>query len=362
MKNEKICTKCLMTEGTPGIQFDVSGVCNYCREYVPMQVQGEEKLLAELDKYRGSGGKHDCMVCISGGRDSTFVLWKMVHDYKMNVLAVTYKSPFLSKYAQRNVETAVEKLGVDHMYWEYPKGAHFKTTKKHLMIWNKNPSSKMIPFICAHCKSWNFEFYNIARRNKIPLIVFGSNPLETASFKQAGFGGARSYGKLSNLPKLASRSLGELYSNPSYLRADWGMVLKMYLGASHSTPYMRFRNRNISAIRLFDYLKWDAGMVEDTIRKNLDWKKSEEVEASWRFDCRLDYIRRLMYQSLTGVTELRDLYSKMIREGMLTREDAAARLEVEEKIPRPVVENVLGSFGLKLSDLNLDINDDFISE
>ena len=360
MNSDKICSRCLLTGGTPGIHFDENKVCNYCIEYLPMKTYGEEKLLRELDRFRDPNKECECMICVSGGRDSTYLLWKMVHDYKMNPLVVTYKSPFLSKQAQSNVELAVRKLKVDHLYWEYPQNAHFKTTKKHLKIWLKKPSSIMIPFVCAHCKSWNFQFYEIAREHKIPLIFFGSNPLETASFKKAGFGGARTYGKLSNIPNILSKSFKELYSNPSYLTANWGIIPKMYLGVGHSTAYMRFRNKDITVIRLFDYLKWDEKNVISTITKNIGWKKSPEVESSWRFDCRLDYFRRLMYHSVIGVTELRDLFSKMIREGMLSREEALERLKKEECISKQVINNVLNSFNLRLSDLPIKINDELI--
>ncbi len=362
MNNDKICSRCLLTKKTPGIHFNESGVCNYCIDYFPMKAAGEETLLSELDRFRDPRRRYECMICVSGGRDSTYVLWKMVHDYKMNALAVTYKSPFLSKQAQSNVELAVRKLKVDHLYWQYPKNTHFNTTRKHLKIWARKPSSMMIPFVCAHCKSWNFQFYKIAREHKIPLIVFGSNPLETASFKKAGFGGAQTYGKLSNIPNILSKSFKELYSNPSYLTANWGIVFKMYLGASHNTPFMRFLNKDITVIRLFDYLKWDEKIVETTIAKNVGWEKSSEVESSWRFDCRLDYIRRLMYHSVIGVTELRDLFSKMIREGTLTREEALERLKKEDRVPRSVISDVLTSLDLSLSELNIQIDEELVSD
>jgi hypothetical protein len=362
MSSVKMCSVCLLTEGTPGIFYDDHGVCNYCKSYIPMKVEGEEKLLQKLNSFRDPDKKYECMICVSGGRDSTYMLWKMVHYYKIKPLVVTYKSPFLSEQAKINVENAIKILNVDHLYWEYPENSHLNTTKKHFKIWLKKPSSLMIPFVCAHCKSWNFQFYKIARKYKLPLIIFGSNPLETASFKKAGFGGARAYGKVSNMPNLLSKSLKLLYDNPSYLTANWGMVLKMYLGASHSTPFMRLKNKNITAIRIFDFLRWNEEEVESAISDNLGWKKSPEVASSWRFDCRLDYIRRLMYHSLHGVTELRDLFSKMIREGILTREEALGRLAKEEKIPKEVINEVLNSVDLRLSELNLEIDNTLISQ
>jgi hypothetical protein len=60
-----------------------------------------------------------------------------------------------------------------------------------------------------------------------------------------------------------------------------------------------------------------------------------------------------MYAATVGVTELRDLFSKMIREGMMTREEAEERLKEEDYIPESVIENVLGQLGMKIGDLKV---------
>ena len=69
-----------------------------------------------------------------------------------------------------------------------------------------------------------------------------------------------------------------------------------------------------------------------------------------------------MYYSVIGVTELRDLFSKMIREGTLTREEALERLKREERVPKLVINDVLNSLDLSLSDLNIKIKEELISD
>jgi hypothetical protein len=321
-----------------------------------MEVQGEGALIRLLDEFKKTTGhlKYDCMVGVSGGRDSSFTLWKLVHDYGLRVLAINYANPFTSPQAKANIEEGCRRLGVDLIAWEYPDNLHAKTTRRAMRIWGRNPSSKLIPLVCAHCKTLWPRFFAIAREQGVRLIVLGSNPLETASFKSAGFGGARTYHKLANLPKLGAQAVGELLRNIRYLTLPWSLPLRMYLLASHSSPYIRWRYKDISVVRLFDYLRWDEKEVENTIAENLGWKKSDEVEATWRFDCRLDYVRRVMYGATSGVTELEDLFSKMIREGMITREEALERLAKENFIPRPVVDDVLAGVDLELADLQLD--------
>ncbi len=109
-------------------------------------------------------------------------------------------------------------------------------------------------------------------------------------------------------------------------------------------------------IRLFDYISWSEQQVERTIREKLGWEKSDEVESSWRCDCRLDYVRRKMYASTVGVTELRDLLSKMIREGLITRTAAIARMEKEDHVDLRVVQDILR--GLDLPPEQLCIGDE----
>ncbi len=56
--NKIICSKCLLTEGAPGISFNEDVICNNCLGYVPMTMtEGAEKLLAELDRFRNPDSK-----------------------------------------------------------------------------------------------------------------------------------------------------------------------------------------------------------------------------------------------------------------------------------------------------------------
>jgi len=356
MKNDRTCSRCLLTEHTPGISFNEAGVCSYCRTYESkLNVLGEDKLIELLNaqKEKSKGRKYDCMVGVSGGRDSTFTLYKFVRDYGMRVLGIHYDNPFQSEQAVRNMQRASEILKVDILRWSHKEEATLRGTKKALRLWSRRPSAALIPLVCLSCKAAFPIQLKHARENNVSLYVIGSNPLETASFKSEEFGGARTYHKLSNIPRIIRKSLGEVARNPGYLGLSWKLVLLTYLGASHSSPYVRARYGDIQVIRLFDYIKWNEKEVESLIARELDWKKSPEVESSWRFDCRLDYVKRKMYASTVGVTELRDLFSKMIREGMMTREEALERLKKEDHVPTAVADDVLRPLDMNLEDLNL---------
>jgi hypothetical protein len=60
-----------------------------------------------------------------------------------------------------------------------------------------------------------------------------------------------------------------------------------------------------------------------------------------------------MYQSTIGVTELRDLFSKMIREGQITRSEALERLKKEDFVSKEIADDVLANLNMKFEDLNI---------
>ena len=114
--NMRRCTKCILPETFPGIEFNENGVCNYCLNYEPVKVLGEKEFERVLSKYRNRSEKYDCIVPISGGRDSSFVLHQMVKKYKMRVLTLTVDSGAILPEGYRNIKRVTEVLNVEHVW------------------------------------------------------------------------------------------------------------------------------------------------------------------------------------------------------------------------------------------------------
>ena len=145
-------------------------------------MSGETELLEVLDAHRNSAAKYDCIVTISGGRDSTYTLWKLAVDYGMRVLAVNYQNPFATPEGQNNIANAVASLDVDLVQFSLPRRLHQRSLRHYLSCWLKRPSAAMVPMICAACKLMWVEIPRIARKHGISLIVSGGNPLESVSY------------------------------------------------------------------------------------------------------------------------------------------------------------------------------------
>jgi len=90
----RLCNRCVLPEDFPGITFHTDGVCNYCREHVPLTYKGEKEIERLLDSFRSRGTEYDCLVPISGGRDSAHVLHQMKRKYDMGVAAFHYEGGF----------------------------------------------------------------------------------------------------------------------------------------------------------------------------------------------------------------------------------------------------------------------------
>ena len=112
------CKHCVMPSTKPDLQLDEDGVCNACRSYenrkdVDWNFRHNE-LLQVLDRYRvGSRSNWDCIVPVSGGKDSTYQVVRML-QLGLNPLCVTSSTCDLSNLGRQNLEN-LKRLGVDHV-------------------------------------------------------------------------------------------------------------------------------------------------------------------------------------------------------------------------------------------------------
>ena len=117
----KICTKCIYDERVPGITFDEEGVCSCCKQLEKLKDQygtGTGKGKEELDKIindmkvAGKGKKYDCVVGVSGGTDSSYLLY-LVKQWGLRPLAATYDNSWGSDIAYSNLNKINKALDVD---------------------------------------------------------------------------------------------------------------------------------------------------------------------------------------------------------------------------------------------------------
>ncbi|MBK9991771.1 MAG: N-acetyl sugar amidotransferase [Verrucomicrobia bacterium] len=114
----RYCTRCVMPDTKPDLKLDEHGVCNACRSYEHRKsvdwATRQKELEQLLARYRSRDGSNwDCIVPVSGGKDSTTQVIRML-QFGMNPLCVTASTCDLSEIGRRNIEN-IKNLGVDYV-------------------------------------------------------------------------------------------------------------------------------------------------------------------------------------------------------------------------------------------------------
>ncbi|HEX4924678.1 MAG TPA: N-acetyl sugar amidotransferase [Bdellovibrionales bacterium] len=116
----QVCSRCVMDSTVPEIRFGTGGVCNFCRIHnalardFPTGPEGETILSQQVAqmKQAGHGRKYDCVIGVSGGTDSSYLLhW--ASQAGLRVLAVHIDNGWNSELAVRNIEKITSKLNID---------------------------------------------------------------------------------------------------------------------------------------------------------------------------------------------------------------------------------------------------------
>lgn len=164
------CSQCILPSTKPDLSFDETGLCHACQNYDDRSSVNwedrKEELLTILDKYRSKdGSNYDCIIPVSGGKDSTYQVIKML-EYGMNPLCVTATTDKLSDIGRRNIEN-IKKLGVDYIEYSTNPVIRRKINKITLtqvgdISWPEHVTIFTIPI-------------RIAVQQNIPLIIWGEN-------------------------------------------------------------------------------------------------------------------------------------------------------------------------------------------
>jgi hypothetical protein len=134
-KDQKRCSRCTLPSNFRNIRFDKNGVCNFCNNHDKYIENLKRFSLVEknfLQEVEANQGKfpYDCAVGLSGGKDSTYVLYKLVKDYKLKVLAITFNNNFQNDVAKNDIKTIINDLNVDHAVIAYDKDLHYRLYKE----------------------------------------------------------------------------------------------------------------------------------------------------------------------------------------------------------------------------------------
>jgi N-acetyl sugar amidotransferase len=165
----RYCTRCVMPETKPDLWFDEVGVCSACQNFqtradVDWDARRTE-LIEVVDRYRSNSAGYDCVVPVSGGKDSTYQTIRVL-ELGLNPLCVTASTDKLSDIGRRNIEN-LKGLGVDYIEVTPNPVVRRKINRLALtqvgdISWPEHVLIFTVPV-------------RIAVQMRIPLIVWGEN-------------------------------------------------------------------------------------------------------------------------------------------------------------------------------------------
>ncbi|MCP3933658.1 MAG: phosphoadenosine phosphosulfate reductase family protein [Bacteroidetes bacterium] len=310
------CTTCILSSSFPNIEFDKNGVCNVCRDKmffasekksVVVSKEKIEKLL--LSEKKNSG--YDAVMCYSGGKDSTYTLMLAVQKYKLKVLSFTLDNGYLAPEAFENINRVVDKLGVDQITLR-PSVKFFRSVIKASAL-KQIYTPKTLVRISSGCNSCislvNMMALRLAIEKKIPFIL-------------AGF----------TLGQIPAKSI--IYKNHyRFFQDSREPVLKKlrkYVGPEIDNHYcldeevlsqIKSYPSNINLLCLENVS--EMGIIQ-TIEP-IGWKNPEGIDGC-SSNCILNVFNNYVHNKRFGYSPYELELSHLIRQGLLTREDALKKI------------------------------------
>lgn len=317
----KRCSRCILPETMPFIEYDKDGVCNYCRNYQKIQPKGEEALKEFVNRYRKNSGEPDCLVAFSGGRDSSYGLHYIKTVLKMQPLAFTYDWGMVTDLARRNQARICGRLGIEHILVSADINQKRANIRKNIEAWLKKPDLGMVPLFMAGDKQFYYYAHKLRKQNNISLFIFcGGNEFERTDFKLGfcGIPGGSGKGILTNLSlinkiKLAAHYGWQYISNPAYMNSS----LADTLFAFYSSYLM-----HDDYLYLYHYIDWDEKKIITTLREEYNWETAQDTKGTWRIGDGTAPFYNYIYYAVAGFTEHDTFRSNQVREGIITREKA----------------------------------------
>ena len=238
------------------IEFDENGVCNHCKNFdekVKLKIlTKEEKQIKlreqiELIKSAGQGRKYDCIIGVSGGMDSSYVVY-LAKEHGLRTLVVHFDNGWDAELAIKNIENMIKKTGFDYynyiVDWDEFRDlqmSYFKASVVNIEVPTDMGISSLLP--------------PIANKFNVPYILTGGN-IETESIMGTGW----------NFPRKDYSNLLDIHKKYGTKRLKTFPLIRCYQTYYYNTV------KNIKSIRLLRYSDCNYEKIKHILKKEFGWR------------------------------------------------------------------------------------------
>lgn len=333
--NLRYCTRCCMPETAEGLAFDELGICQPCRsseQKIHINWVEREKRLGEiLERYKGkSPSGYDCLVPISGGKDSMYQLYILTQKYGLKPLACTFSHNLYSQTGLHNLRVCIESFGTDHVMITPSKALVAKLAKESLY---------RIGDPCWHCHAGVGAYpLQVAVQYEIPLLVWGESVAEnhgTATYEN---------------PIVFDREYFTRVSARYYAEEMVGGDLTRDELRPFILPtYPEIERVGVVGIHMGDYIFWDGEKQMEFLKREFGWRE-DKVEGTYKgyksVECRMPGLHDWTKFLKRGFGRSTDHVSLDVRAGLLTRDEGFALAREHDPVRPAILDEFLEMTGL----------------
>ncbi len=336
----KFCTKCIMPDTRPGITFNKEGVCIACqnnerKKNVDWDSRMEE-LKALCDKFRRkTPGEYDCIIAVSGGKDSHYQVHVMKDLMNMNPLLITVEDFFtMTEAGKHNVRNISEAFGCNMIAFK-PNRRAAKVISRYMF------ENYGRPLWYVDRLLYTVPLYYAAALN-IPLLVYGENVSyeyggvddeETYSAREQVFNGVAPDIEIKELVE-AGVPMDEL----AYLEAPSREVLD-----------------KLEPIYLSYFVEWNGIKNYEFAKRHgfkdltHEWDRTNHIENFNQIDSYGYLLNAWMKYPKYGHAYATDYAARWVRYGLLTREEAVKLVEEKDHNVDPkIIEDFCNFTGMTI--------------
>lgn len=341
----RFCRRCLYPENHPfGISFDAEGICTGCRVHEEKDyldwIARERTLRTLLEGYRGrQRARHDCIVPVSGGRDSFFIVHLIQKVYGLNPLLVTYNRHYNSRAGIYNIARLRTALGCD---------IQTLTLRPSLVKRMMRATLSELGSFHWHALAGQTVFpVQVAVQTGIPLIVWGAHQ----ALDQVGM--------FSHLDEIEMTRRYRREHDLMGLEAE-DLVDRHGLTENDLHPLFypqdaELRRIGIRGIYLGNYIRWDSKAQHERMVRAYDYYMGSLPRT---FDTYNDVdcahyagMHDLIKQRKLGYGKATDHACREIRFGRLTRQQGLILARQFQARPAPDGEDLAAFVNMPLSDI-----------